>query len=206
MEILHAFADCSKIQPISGKDGHMNGVTKFFKHLHTIDHHRYVVMHNCFKCGLYRQGLRHDLSKYSPREFWESVRYFQGDRSPYIYEKEHFGYANGWLHHKGRNKHHWEYWYDMLEGKWSPIEMPFNYFVEMVCDRIGACRIYQKDAYTKESALKYYLSRKDRYYMHPKTAERLEAVLRDIADRGEDAVFADLKQQIITWKQTKRNP
>lgn len=120
-----------------------------------------------------------------PEEFWESVKYFQGDRSPYIYEKEHFGYAPGWLHHKGINKHHWEYWYDMINGKWTPLEMPFNYFVEMVCDRVGACRIYQKEHYTKESALQYYLSRGDRWAMHPETAKKLEDVLRDIADRGE---------------------
>lgn len=180
-------------------------ISKIFKHLHTIDRHRYVVMWNCFQCGLYRQGLHHDLSKYSQKEFWKSVKYFQGDRSPYIYEKEHFGYALGWLHHKGVNKHHWEYWYDMINGKWTPLEMPFNYFVEMVCDRVGACRIYQKEHYTKESALKYYLSRGDRWAMHPATAQKLEDVLRDIADRGEEAVFADLKVQIKQWKYTKKN-
>lgn len=184
----------------------LNGITKFFKHLHTIDHHRYAVMKNCFACGLYRQGLHHDLSKYSRKEFWESVKYFQGDRSPYIYEKEHFGYAPGWLHHKGANKHHWEYWFDVINGKWTPIEMPYNYFVEMVCDRVAACRTYQKENYTKESALKYYLSRSDRHWMHPHTAEQLENVLRDIAERGEEAVFADLKIQVKEWKRTKKNP
>ena len=203
---MHGIHGCFKIHGMTENSRNLNGFSKFFKHLHTIDQHRYVVMRNCFKCGLYRQGLRHDLSKYSVKEFWESVKYFQGDRSPYIYEKEHFGYANGWLHHKGRNKHHWEYWYDMLNGKWSPIQMPFNYFVEMVCDRVGACRIYQKDKYTKESALQYYLSRKDKGYMHPETARMLEEVLRDISVRGEDAVFADLKVKVRQWKHDKRNP
>jgi len=93
-------------------------------HLRTINEHRYQVMKNCFACGLYRQGLTHDLSKYSFSEFHESVKYFQGTRSPYAYEKEHFGFAAGWLHHKGRNKHHWEYWYDIINGKWQPLEMP----------------------------------------------------------------------------------
>ncbi len=204
--MLHAFVGCFKILRMSEDCTEMSGIHKFFKHLHTIDHHRYVVMKNCFKCGLYRQGLRHDLSKYSRVEFWESVKYFQGDRSPYIYEKEHFGYAPGWLHHKGHNKHHWEYWYDTIDGKWAPIEMPFNYFVEMVCDRVAACRIYQKDNYTKESALQYYQTRCDRKWMHPKTAKMLEDILEDIAKRGEDAVFADLKIKVKEWKQTKRNP
>lgn len=175
-------------------------IVRFFLHLHTIDHHRFVVMKNCFACGLYGQGLKHDLSKYTPSEFIESVRYFQGNRSPYMYEKEHFGYASGWLHHKGRNRHHWEYWYDMIDGKWQPLEMPFNYFVEMVCDRVAACRIYQKDKYTNASALNYFLSRNDRFYMHQKTAEDLEHVLRDISIRGEKAVFHDLNIQVRKWK------
>lgn len=146
----------------------------------------------------------HDLSKYSYAEFHESVKYFQGNRSPYMYEKEHFGFASGWMHHKGRNRHHWEYWYDMIDGIWQPLEMPFNYFVEMVCDRVAACRIYQKQNYTKESALQYYLSRNDRLYMHPNTAKHLEEVLRDISVRGEDAVFADLKKQVQEWKKSPR--
>ena len=181
-------------------------IVKFFLHLHTIDHHRFVVMKNCFRCGLYAQGLKHDLSKYEPAEFWESVKYFQGTRSPYMYEKEHFGYASGWMHHKGRNRHHWEYWYDMRNGKWVPLKMPFNYFVEMVCDRVAACRIYQKENYTKSSALDYYLSRNDRFYMHPETAADLENVLRDISIRGENTVFVDLKNKVKEWKKTGKNP
>lgn len=176
----------------------MNIVMKFCRHLHTIDAHRFAVMKNCFKCGLYCQGLLHDLSKYSPQEFWESVKYFQGDCSPYRYEREHFGYAAGWLHHKGRNKHHWEYWYDD-----KPLEMPFNYFVEMICDRIGACRIYEKENYTKESALNYYLASIDRKFLHPVTAQMLEDVLRDISVRGEDAVFSDLKIKVKEWRRKK---
>ena len=171
-------------------------IKRFFLHLHTVNTHRWEVMKNCFKCGLYSQGLRHDLSKYSPSEFLVSVRYFQGNRSPYMYEKEKYGCSFGWLHHKGRNRHHWEYWYDMVSGKWTPLEMPYHYLVEMVCDRVAACRIYQKDAYTKESALNYYLSRNDRFIMHENTARMLEEILREIAQNGEDAVFAKLKKEI----------
>ncbi len=178
---------------------------RLFLHLETVNTHRYEVMKNCFACGLYEQGLTHDLSKYSPQEFNVSVRYFQGTRSPYMYEKEHFGFSYGWLHHKGRNRHHWEYWYDMINGEWVPLEMPFPFLVEMVCDRVAACRVYQKEKYTKASALEYYLSRNDRLYMHPKTAESLEAILKDISVRGEDAVFADLKKQMSEYrKQQKR--
>lgn len=179
-------------------------ISKLIKHLHTIDHHRFVVMINCFKCGIYKQGILHDLSKYTYSEFHESVKYFQGTRSPYMYEKEVFGYANGWMHHKGRNKHHWEYWYDMVDGQWQPLEMPFNYFVEMVCDRVAACKIYQKENYSKESALNYYLTRNDGLYMHPKTNELLKKTLTEISIKGEDIVFSELKQKIKTWKKDSK--
>ena len=175
---------------------------RFFQHLHTVDTHRYEVMKNCFKCGLYSQGLSHDLSKYSPPEFLVSVKYFQGDRSPYMYEKEKYGFSYGWLHHKGRNRHHWEYWYDMIKGEWVPLEMPLPFFIEMVCDRVAACRIYQKENYTQRSALEYYYSRNDRFYMHEKTAAKLEAVLKDIAENGEDAAFARLKQELRQYRRT----
>ncbi|MBR2811922.1 MAG: catalase [Solobacterium sp.] len=169
---------------------------RFGAHLNTVNTHRFRVMKHCFSCGLYGQGLTHDLSKYEPSEFLVSVHYFQGTRSPYMKEKEEKGYSLGWLHHKGRNRHHWEYWYDMLDGKWVPLEMPFRYVVEMVCDRIAACETYEKENYTKQSALNYFLSRPDRQFMHPETAKLLESILRDIAERGEDAVFKDLREQL----------
>lgn len=169
---------------------------RFFSHLHTIDRHRWLVMKNCFACGLYRQGLAHDLSKYSPSEFWVSVKYFQGFRSPYMKEKLEKGYSLGWLHHKGRNKHHWEYWYDVIDGKWQPLKMPYNYVAEMACDRVAACRVYQKDKYTKESALNYFLMKNDKRYMHPDTAAELEKILRDIAAYGEADAFGKIKNNL----------
>lgn len=82
----------------------------FFGHLSTINHHKWLVMQHCFKVGLYRQGLLHDLSKYSPVEFLAGVKYYQGFESPNNAERRAIGYSRAWLHHKGRNKHHLEYW------------------------------------------------------------------------------------------------
>ena len=87
------------------------------KHFCTITRHRLLVCKHCFKLGLYWQGLTHDLSKYSPEEFWTGVRYFQGDRSPNAAEREVIGFSKAWLHHKGRNKHHFEYWIDVSLNK-----------------------------------------------------------------------------------------
>ena len=57
-------------------------------HFVTITEHKWLVLKNCFRVGLYRQGLCHDMSKYSPEEFWTGVRYYQGNRSPNAAERE----------------------------------------------------------------------------------------------------------------------
>ncbi|MCD8119452.1 MAG: DUF5662 family protein [Lachnospiraceae bacterium] len=94
----------------------------WWHHLKTINHHKWLVMKHCFAIGLYRQGLLHDLSKYSPVEFLPGAKYYQGGkRSPNNAEREDRGYSQAWLHHKGRNKHHMEYWIDYQPGKHSEV-------------------------------------------------------------------------------------
>lgn len=117
---------------------------KIWKHFKTITYHKYLVMQGCFKVGLYKQGLLHDLSKYSPDEFIVGAKYFQGDRSPNNAEREAIGYSSAWLHHKGRNKHHYEYWIDYstkaIAGGMAPAPMPVKYVVEMLMDRMRHAR------------------------------------------------------------------
>ena len=84
----------------------------FWGHLKTVHRHRALVRKYCFRLGLYWQGLTHDLSKYSPTEFWAGVKYFQGDHSPNDAQRKAYGYSASWMHHKGRNRHHFEYWTD----------------------------------------------------------------------------------------------
>ena len=126
-------------------------------------------MRNCFKVGLIRQGLTHDLSKYSPSEFWAGARYYQGNRSPQAREREVLGYSAAWLHHKGRNKHHFEYWTDYIGGKKVYIKMPPKYFAEMICDRIAASKIYMKDKYDDSLPLEYLKTKTDRDGMNAET-------------------------------------
>ena len=121
-----------------------------WKHFKTITHHKVLVAKGCFKVGLYKQGLLHDMSKYSPTEFWVGAKYYQGTRSPNNAEREDIGYSSAWLHHKGRNKHHYEYWVDYdFNGPHflSGLDMPRKYIAEMVIDRICACEVYQKEKY-----------------------------------------------------------
>lgn len=173
---------------------------KWWKHLKTINHHRRLVRQHCFRVGLYRQGLTHDLSKYAPVEFLVGAKYFQGDRSPNDAERRDKGYSSAWLHHKGRNKHHLEYWIDyspVADHKMCGMKMPVRYVVEMFCDRVAACKIYHGDRYTDADAYEYYEHSKSHYIIHPETAALLEDMLKKLRDEGEDAAFSYIRREIL---------
>lgn len=173
---------------------------KAWKHFCTITHHKILVMKGCFKVGLYRQGLLHDLSKYSPVEFFVGCKYFQGDKSPNNAEREDKGYSSSWLHHKGRNKHHLEYWIDYglppQEGMVG-MRMPDNYVVEMFIDRIAASKTYQKERYTDRSPLEYYQRGRDHHILHPEVRSLLERLLFMLAEEGEEKTFSYIRSQVL---------
>ena len=173
---------------------------KALNHFKTITRHRHQVIKNCFKAGIPWQGLRHDLSKYSWTEFSEGARYWQGTRSPNDREREIKGYSDSWMHHKGRNRHHFEYWtdYSPADRKIKPVEMPVRYVVEMLCDRVAASKIYQGEAYTDQSPYDYFMRGKHRRVgmIHPATSDLLEHFLERLKDDGEDKTFAYLKEVI----------
>ena len=175
---------------------------KFWQHLKTITCHRWLVMQGCFRVGLYWQGLTHDLSKYSPTEFLVGVKYFQGDRSPNGAEREDKGYSEAWMHHKGRNRHHYEYWTDMnLDTKiYESVPMPRKYLVEMVMDRRAASTVYLKGKYHDGSPLEYFMPSRERALMHEKTRRELEYILTMLRNRGEGETFRYLKQEVLKGK------
>ena len=183
---------------------------KAWQHFKTITHHRWLVREGCFRVGLYWQGLTHDLSKYSPTEFRTGARYFQGTRSPNSAEREDKGYSEAWMHHKGRNRHHYEYWTDLSRatGKYESVEMPRRYLVEMVMDRIAACKTYQGPNYTDGSALEYFMKSKERLLMHEKTRQQLEYLLTMLKEQGEKQTFSYLKNDVLggkafPWEETE---
>ena len=178
---------------------------KIKEHFQTITYHRKLVREGCFKVGLYWQGLTHDLSKFSPTEFLVGAKYYQGDRSPNNAEKEAKGYSSSWLHHKGRNKHHFEYWtdYNIKTKKVEPVEMPLRYVAEMFCDRVAASKIYNGDKYTDQFPLEYFMGAKGRRVIHPKTSDLLETLLTELAQKGEDYTFAHIKEMVKNQKKTK---
>ena len=171
----------------------MNAVRRFFGHLSTITRHRHKVIAHCAKAGILWQGLFHDLSKYGPTELWQGVKYYNGKHSPTEDERRENGYSLAWMHHKGRNRHHWEYWTDFSVQlkRYMPVPVPKRFLAEMLCDRVAASKIYKGDAYTDRAPLEYLLGGKD--IMHPETWETLVRFLTLLADEGEDAMFAAIR-------------
>lgn len=175
-------------------------MSKAWEHFKTITYHKYLVAQGCFRVGLYKQGILHDLSKYGPTEFMVGVKYFQGDRSPNNAEREAIGYSSAWLHHKGRNKHHYEYWVDYcsgIEAITAPVPMPRKYVAEMIMDRIAASKVYRGKDYTDADPLNYYLLGDGKIPIHPETAEILERMLRMLAEKGEEETFRCIKEELV---------
>ena len=175
---------------------------KAWQHFKTITHHKWLVLCGCFRVGLYWQGITHDLSKYSPTEFRAGAIYFQGNRSPNAAEREDKGYSEAWMHHKGRNRHHYEYWTDINRQtrQYASVEMPRKYLVEMVMDRRAACMVYQGERYTDGSALAYFEGSIEREHMHPETQRQLCHILTMLKDKGEQETFRYLRQDVLGGK------
>ena len=175
---------------------------KIWQHFKTITHHRWLVRRGCFRVGLYWQGLTHDLSKYSPTEFMVGAKYFQGTRSPNAAEREDKGYSESWMHHKGRNRHHYEYWTDTNRQTltYTAVPMPRKYLVEMVMDRRAACLVYQGKNYKDDSALIYFMKSRERELMHEQTRQELGYILTMLADQGEEETFRYLKDSVLAGK------
>ncbi len=165
------------------------------KHLRVICHHRHLVIKHAFMAGIPFRGLLHDLSKFSPTEYFAGAKYFLGNRSPNERERELIGYSSAWLHHKGRNRHHFEYWNDVnpKTKRYEPVRMPTVYLIEMFCDRVAASKTYQGMAYTDSHPLEYFLRGNARLSMHKDTADELERLLRMLSEKGENETFRYIK-------------
>ena len=175
---------------------------KAWQHFKTITYHRWLVCKGCFRIGLYWQGLTHDLSKYTPTEFRVGARYFQGNKSPNGAERKEKGYSTAWIHHKGRNRHHFEYWNDLdiNTKRYESVPMPRRYIAESVMDRIAACRVYEGAAYTDASAVNYLDRSLDGVLMHEKTYREMKFLLTMLKDKGETETFRYMKYHFLQGK------
>ncbi|MBO6047970.1 MAG: catalase [Erysipelotrichaceae bacterium] len=162
-------------------------------HFKTITKHKVKVGQLCFRLGLYKQGLLHDMSKYMPVEFMTGVKYYRGTYSPNSAERNEKGYSLAWLHHKGHNMHHWEFWVDFGSQGIITARMPYRYVLEMFCDRVAASMVYQGDNYNDHHPLAYYEEKCHYYYLHPETKALLEYLLHYLNRRGLDETIAMIK-------------
>lgn len=175
-----------------------------FKHLKTVTAHRMLVLKFCFEAGLYEQGLLHDLSKFTPTEFSEGVKYWVGNESPNNEARRQLGYSLAWMHHKGRNKHHFEYWMDYgincpttIKG----IDMPKKYIAELICDRVAASMIYNSDNYDDTYPLKYYLRSEPKlWFVSKKTKRDVRFLLKMVAVKGHTKTFRYIKNVYLKGK------
>ena len=165
-----------------------NILTNSMKHLGLVNRHRWAVFKLCLKAGIPYRGLVHDLSKYSFIEFWESAKYYNGNRSPIEFVKKDKGYSKAWLHHKGRNKHHADYWYDVNAPEKMPV-IPYKYQVEMLCDNLAAGLTYNGKRWKKDTQLEYWNKNKDRQPLNDKNKAFLTEAFTQVSLNGIDATL-----------------
>ena len=172
----------------------------FIGHFKTITRHKILVAKGCFKLGLYYQGIMHDMSKYSPTEFLAGAKYYQGTASPNNAERMDKGISTAWLHHKGRNRHHFEYWIDYSIDKEHPglvgMKIPKKYMAEMFVDRVSAGKIYNGDKFDQKSPLEYFEHGIGATIMCDASKNYLLKLLKMYAKKGEKYTFAYLKKDL----------
>lgn len=159
---------------------------KALKHFNLINKHRWYVFQFSIKAGIPFRGLIHDLSKYSITEFFESVKYYTGHCSPIHFAKLDKGYSEAWLHHKGRNKHHFEYWEDVKNNERFGAFIPYKYIVECICDKLAACKAYNKKNFNQKQPLEYWnnVDKKSSIKIHPGIVEFTDEVLTKMSNDG----------------------
>ncbi len=155
------------------------------KHFMVVTKHRWVVFKLCCKVGQPWRGFVHDLSKYSPTEFWEGVKYFNGKHSPIMDCKRDKGYSKAWLHHKGRNKHHTDYWVDLSAPDKTPI-IPYKYVAEMLCDKLAAGLIYKGKEWTKEYELEYWINERNKTLVNDQVEKLITDFFTQVSEVGID--------------------
>lgn len=126
----------------------------YIKYLKTVLLHKWYVFLECRRLGITWQGVMHDMSKLSPKEFFASARYYGGDGNAEI------PYMIAWMHHKGHNPHHWEYWVDWNTetGECILMQIPKRYLKETLADLIGASKAYNKGKFDRREPYDYFMA------------------------------------------------
>lgn len=195
MKSLHYLKDFLFRLAIRNRFGNNNLIMAkhhIFKHLHTVNKHRFYVFLNCVRCGIPWRGLVHDLSKYSPAEFFPSAKHYNGTKSPIGAERrEEGGYSSVFIHHTRRNRHHYEYWVDVTTGDIVLIPMPFVFALEMCCDMISASKVYNGKNFNRSLPLDYFFKVEGKAMIHSATKEFVKTVLTFFKESG----FKNIKKK-----------
>ena len=155
-----------------------SNISRAFHHLKTVLKHKYWVFRYAWMAGIPFRGIIHDFSKFSPTEFCKSVKWYNGKQSPVACEREVMGFSEIWLHHRGHNSHHFEYWVywvdkdkdkDLGDGGVIVPIMPFKDALEMVCDWLGAGRAYLGTDFSMTKQIEYFDRATNSPFIHPQT-------------------------------------
>ena len=159
---------------------------KIIGHFKNIITHKFWVLYYGIKLNMnIFQLIMHDLSKFSPTEFWESVKYYKGTSSPIPACKSVNGYSLAWQHHKGRNPHHYEYWTDNYDKGTTLIKMPYKYVMEMMVDWFAAGRTYQGKSFNFESQYEWWQNKKaSKPAIHEDTIELIDFFYKTMVTYG----------------------
>lgn len=156
---------------------------KLIKHFNTVIKHKFLVFKYSCKLGIPFTGLIHDMSKFHPVEFINSVKYYDGKMSPTIVERRSKNNVSDiTMHHAFRNKHHWHYYVDYLPNEFVIARMNYKHSVEYVCDIISASKTYRKKEFKIIDPYDYFKSHSEHYIMHPANKEFVLWLTLEIAN------------------------
>ncbi len=168
----------------------------------TILVHKACVAFFCIKARLYWRAIVHDLSKFHPKEFWESINCYDGNVSPIVGAKKEKGWSEAWLHHKGCNPHHYEYWTDGA----NIIRMPLADALELLCDGLGASIAYnRKVAGLYQNELDWWTNGPMKNaIMHPHTRAFIHTMRKRMRDEGScqclDPIIANMEYEALKYR------
>lgn len=146
----------------------------YWKYFKFLLRHKYLVLRECWKVGLYWQGITHDLSKFLPDEFIPNAKYLFADRFALSDDERKKIDEDHWqaaIIHQNRNKHHWQYWFGFdHQGETMVLEMPEKCLKEMICDWTANSIIHGGDT----SPADWFVFYNKKMVLHPATKKWIQ--------------------------------
>jgi hypothetical protein len=147
----------------------------------------------CFSHGLIWRGLKHDLSKFMPSEWFPYARFFYEPNGAKKTKRDKSGYYKptdtgdqdfdfAWLLHQKRNRHHWQWWVLPEDsGGVKVLPMWWADALEMFCDWIGAARAQGVTDWWNPR--RWYEINKHKMQLHPGTRTYLQCLMDEASTR-----------------------